>query len=97
MQSVNRSLLQMCGLVKNILFTLEEVTVLLQIHIIEKKLYHILLGKLFDTITESQMVNNKKGNLTINITYPNTGIEIVLPTYKRETLPRRMNKVLNFH
>ena len=34
----------------------------------EKALYQILLGRLFDTSTESQIINNKKGNQAINIT-----------------------------
>jgi len=65
----------MCGLVKNMLFTLGEVTVLLQV---EKTLYQILLRRYFNTNTKSQVVNDKKGDQTINITCSNTGIEVVL-------------------
>jgi len=52
----------MCGLVKNVPFILEEVTVLLQVYIIEKTPYQILLRQSFDTITKIQVVNDKERN-----------------------------------
>jgi len=58
LQSANRSLSRTCGLAKNILFTLRDVTVLLQAHIIETAPYKILLGRPFDTITKSTIVND---------------------------------------
>jgi len=36
--------------------------VLLQIHVIDVVPYTVLLGRPFDTITESWIVNDKKGN-----------------------------------
>jgi len=44
MQSVNRSLSRTCRLARNVSFTLEEVTVLLQIHVIDVASYTVLLG-----------------------------------------------------
>jgi len=41
-----------------------------------------LLGWLFDTITESRIVNDKEGNKIVYITCPNTGAKIAIPTYK---------------
>jgi len=97
MQNMNGSLLQICVLVKNVLFILEKITVFLQVHIIKKTLYQILLKRLFDVITKSWVVNDKEGNQTINITYLNTEMEVILPTYKRGILSRRIDMVLNFH
>jgi len=58
MQSVNRSLFRICGLARNILFTLEGVTILLQVYIMEKVPYTVLIGQLFDSIIESKIINN---------------------------------------
>ena len=82
LQSTNRSLSRTCGLAKNVPFMLGNVTVLLQVHIMETAPYKILLGRPFDTITESTIVNDQEGNQTINITCPNTGTRAAIPTYK---------------
>jgi len=93
LQSTNRSLSRTCRLTKNVLFTLGDVIVLLQAHIMEIAPYKILLGRLFDAITESTIVNNREGNQTINITCPNTGMRAVIPIYKRGLLPRKPETV----
>lgn len=76
---------------------LRKVTVLLQIYIIEKTPYQILLGQPFNAITKSWVVNDKEENQTINIICPNTEIEVAFPTYKRGTLPRRIDTGSNFY
>jgi len=58
LQSANGSLSRTCRLAKNVPFTLGDVTVLLQVHIIEMAPYKILLERPFDTITESTIVND---------------------------------------
>ena len=97
LQSANGSLSRTCGLAKNVPFTLGDVTVLLQAHIMETAPYKILLGRPFDTITESTIVNDREGNQTINITCPNTGTRAAIPTYKRGSLPRKPETLVHFH
>ena len=58
MQSANGSLSRMSGLSRNVLFTLGRVTLLLQVHILEDAPYTVLLGWPFDSITDSQIINN---------------------------------------
>ena len=60
-----------------------DVTVLLQVHIMEIALYKILLERPFDTITESTIINDWEGNQTINIMCSNTGMRAAIPTYKQ--------------
>ena len=96
LQSANRSLLQTCGLAKNVPFTLGDVTVLLQAHVMETALYKILLGRPFDTITESTIINDREGNQTISITCPNTGTRAAIPIYKQGTLSRRPETLAHF-
>ena len=97
LQSANGSLSRTCGLAKNVLFTLGDVTVLLQVHIIETAPYKILLGRLFDAITESTIVNDREGNQTINITCPNTRTRATILTYKQGSLPRKPETLVHFH
>src|SRR5277367_3588991 len=54
MQSANRSLEQTLGLAKNVPFLFGHITVYLQIHIMERLAYRVLLGRPFDMITESR-------------------------------------------
>ena len=49
-------------LARNVPFTLGGVTVLLQVHVMDAAPYTVLLEWPFDTITESRIVNDKKGN-----------------------------------
>jgi len=83
MQSANGSLSRTCGLARNISFTLGGVTVLLQVHIMEEAPYTVLMGRSFDSITESRIINDREGNQTVCIICPNTGATVTIPTYKR--------------
>jgi len=93
---VNGSLSRTCGLAKNMPFTLGDVMVLLQAHVMDVAPYKILLGRPFDTITESTIVNDREGNQTINIMCPNTGTRAAIPTYKWGSLPRKPESLAHF-
>jgi len=96
MQSVNESLSRTCRLARNVPFTLGEVTILLQVHVIEAAPYTVLLGRPFDTIIKSRIVNDKEGNQTACITCLNTRNKVVILTYKRGELPRKVENLANF-
>ena len=95
MQSANGLLSRTCGLARNVPFTLGEVTVLLQVHVMDAVPYTVLLGRPFDTITESRIVNDKEGDQTVCITCPNTGTKVAIPTYKRGELPQKVENLAN--
>ena len=96
MQSANGLLSRTCGLARNVPFTLGEVTVLLQVHVMDAVPYTVLLGRPFDTITESRIVNDKEGDQTVCITCPNTGTKVAIPTYKRGELLWKIENLANF-
>ena len=81
---------------KNVLFTLGDMTVLLQAHVMDVAPYKILLGKLFDTITESTTVNDCEGNQTINIMCLNMGARAAIPTDKWGLLSRKLESLAHF-
>jgi hypothetical protein len=67
MVSVNGGIDQSLGLAKNIPFKIGEITVYLQVHILCQPAYDILLGRPFDVLTESVVVNYRDENQTITI------------------------------
>jgi len=58
MQSANGLLSRMYELSRNMSFTLGGVIVLLQVHIMEETSYTVLLGQPFNSVTESQIIND---------------------------------------
>lgn len=88
MQSANGQISRTCGLAKNVPFSFGEITVYLQVHVVENPPYQILLGRPFDVLTESRVVNAAEGPQMIVITDPNTKHRITLPTYPKGFLPK---------
>ena len=83
MESANWSVEKTLGLAKNMLFTCGGITVYLQVHIMSSLAYKVLLGQLFDIITESLVKNKKDGGQTLMLTDPKTGEQCVMHTYER--------------
>ncbi|KXN84442.1 hypothetical protein AN958_12607, partial [Leucoagaricus sp. SymC.cos] len=88
MQSANGQIMKTCGLAKNIPFNFGNVTIHLQVHVMELAPYRVLLGRPFNVITESQIANSTEGHQFISITDPNTGEHASLSTYPQGRLPR---------
>ena len=67
------------GLARNVPFRFGEITVYLQVHIINKAPYQVLLGRPFDAFTESLVKNFANGEQEITIICPNTGKKCTMP------------------
>jgi hypothetical protein len=87
MESANKSLEKTLGLARNVPFVFGPITVYLQVHVIEKAAYKVLLGRPFDTITESEVKNSKDGSQSLTLTDLNTGERCVMSTYERGRTP----------
>ena len=83
MQSANKDVELTLGLARNVPFSLGSITVYLQVHIIRDPAYQVLLGRPFDTLTESSVQNYVDGQQTLTITDPNSGTRCTIPTYER--------------
>jgi hypothetical protein len=92
MESANKSLEKTLGLAKNVPFVFGSITVYLQVHVIEKVAYRVLLGRPFDTITESEIKNSKDGSQSLTLTDLNTGERCVMHTYERGKPPMILQK-----
>jgi hypothetical protein len=85
MQSANGQLKSSAGLARNIPFEFDEITVYLQVHIIDQNAYEVLLGRPFEILTELQISNWRDGSQTITLTDPNSTKKCTMPTYVRGT------------
>ena len=83
MQSANGTTDLSLGLSRNVPFTLGEITLYMQVHVIRSPAYDILLGRPFDILTESVVKNFANEDQTITITDPNTGQCYTIPTFAR--------------
>lgn len=87
MESANRTVKRTCGLARNVPFVFETITVHLQVHIMDDPAYKILLGRPFETVTESLVRNDKDGCQSLILTDPNTGKSCIVRTYERGKPP----------
>jgi hypothetical protein len=92
MESANKTLERTLGLAKNVPFVFGPITVYLQVHVIEKVAYKVLLGRPFDTITESEVKNSKDGSQSLTLTDLNTGERCVMHTHERGKSPMVLQK-----
>ena len=61
MQSANRMVERTLGLARNVPFSFGGITIYLQVHIIKDPVYKVLLGRPFDVLTGSIVVNSTDG------------------------------------
>src|SRR5271168_2649085 len=87
MESANRSLEKTLGVAKNVPLACGGITVYLQVHIMSNPAYKVLLGRPFDSITESLVKNEQDGSQTLTLTDPNTGERCEMHTYERGKVP----------
>ncbi|KNZ76593.1 hypothetical protein J132_09336 [Termitomyces sp. J132] len=81
MQSANSTLDRSLGLARNVPCTISDITVYLQIHVLQSPAYNILLGRPFDVLTRSTINTLSNIKTTITITDPNTGQQCTIPTF----------------
>ena len=74
------------GLAKNVLFLFGTIMVYLQVHIIRDPAYQVLLGRLFDAITESNIQNLADGGQMVTLRDPNSGSQALSPPLSAENL-----------
>jgi hypothetical protein len=94
LQSANRTMEKTLGLARNVEFDFGGVTAYLQLHIIRRPAYQVLLGRPFDVTMTSEVTNKANGDQTITIRDPNTGKKMTLPTYPRGRPPMGVQKEL---
>ena len=87
MQSANKQIERTLGLARNVPFRFGDITVYLQVHIINSAAYKVLLGRPFDALTQSGYQNEIDGNMTMTLTCPNSRRRATFITYPRGEIP----------
>jgi hypothetical protein len=83
MISANGGVDQSLGLARNVAFLVGDIPLYLQVHILRKPAYDILLGRPFDVLTQSVVRNFADEHQTVTILDPNTGRKTTVPTVPR--------------
>jgi len=92
MQSANNQIEKSLGLVRNVPFYFDHITVYLQVHVINEPAYKVLLGQLFDAVTCSIYENDSTGGQIVTIQCPNTKKKITIPTREHGKDPDVLQK-----
>lgn len=88
MVSANRTTEETLGLARNVPIELDGgVTVFLQIYIVRNASYDLLLGRPFKALLLCVATSNMSGQQSLCISCPNTGQQMIIPTYTREEKP----------
>ncbi len=83
MQSANGEFDATLGLARDVPFRFEDITLLIQCHVVQSPAYDILMGRPFDVLTRSIVRNYENAEQTITITDPNSGRVYTIPTVER--------------
>jgi hypothetical protein len=83
MESANGSVDSSLGLSRDVPFQFGDITIYLQVHILRNPAYDVLLGRPFDTLTESVVKNYRNEETSVTITCPNSKRQATIPTRPR--------------
>ena len=83
MESANGSVDSSLGLSRDVPFQFGDITIYLQVHILRNPAYDVLLGRPFDTLTESVVKNYRNEETSVTITCPNSKRQATIPTRAR--------------
>ncbi|KAG6329363.1 hypothetical protein ID866_9725 [Astraeus odoratus] len=74
----------MLGIVENVHLKISGMEFKLQIHVVGDTPFDLLLGHPFFSLSSCVTHDQMSGDQSISLTDPNTGIQMLLPTRKRE-------------
>src|SRR5258708_16835302 len=80
MMSANGEVDKMLRIAHNVPFLVGDITLYMQVHILQAPAYEILLGHPFDVLTKSVVCNYSDENQNVTIRDPNTGRMATFPT-----------------
>ncbi|RPD80599.1 hypothetical protein L226DRAFT_518791 [Lentinus tigrinus ALCF2SS1-7] len=88
MVSANNMSNETCRMAHNVpLESALGIVVYLQLHVISHASYDVLLGRPFDMLMATKVVNSTNGNQLITVTCPNSGLSRTIPTFTRGRPP----------
>ena len=99
METANSSTSMTLGLAEKVPFQLGEIMFYLQVQVVEKAPFEILLGRPFFDITNCEEISRTGGRHMIRVYDPHTHESYAHPTYPRgrKTNPKHSSAAVNFH
>ena len=94
LQSANRTVEKTLGLARNVEFDFGGVTAYIQLHIIRRPAYSVLLGRPFDVAMSSEVSNSTNGDQILTLKDPNTGKRLTIPTFAKGKPPPHIQREL---
>ncbi|KAI0360101.1 hypothetical protein OH77DRAFT_1394496 [Trametes cingulata] len=76
------------GLARNVPFSIGNITLYMQAHVVRNASYDVLLGRPFDVLTQSTVKNYSNEDQTITIRCPNSEMVATIPTIRRSGVPK---------
>lgn len=92
MESADKGRTTTLGLARNVPVNCEGIIYYLQFHILKDPAYEVLLGRPFETVSQTSLQTTADGQVTATIVDPGNGQRLTLPTYKRGQLPKQYIK-----
>ncbi|RPD52390.1 hypothetical protein L227DRAFT_514884, partial [Lentinus tigrinus ALCF2SS1-6] len=90
MVSANNTSNETCGMAHNVPLEIAPgIVVYLQLHVISHASYDVLLGRPFDVLMATEVVNSTNGDQLITVTCPNSGLSRTIPTFARGRPPAK--------
>jgi len=83
MQSANGEVDRSLGLTRNVPFRIDSLSFYLQVHIIRNPAYDVLLGRPFDVLLQTTVINFPNEDQSITLHEPGTGRPLTVPTMPR--------------
>ena len=92
MESASNHMEKSLGIAKNVRFSIGGLDLFLQVHIMDRPPYTVLLGRPFEVFTSSESKTWMDGSTEITITDPNTKATATVPTCARGMGPEQIQK-----
>ena len=90
MVSANNTANETAGLAQDVPLEIAPgIVVYLQLHVIGQASYDVLLGRPFDVLMATEVVNSTNGDQLITVTCPNTKLSRTIPTFARGNPPAK--------
>ncbi|KAJ7671839.1 hypothetical protein B0H17DRAFT_948053 [Mycena rosella] len=83
MESADSNQSLMAGVVENLKFSIRDIDLLLQVHVVDGAPFDILMGRPFFRFTECHTKDRSDGTQELTLTCPNTGHIITIPTRQK--------------
>ncbi|KAJ7509964.1 hypothetical protein B0H11DRAFT_2215798 [Mycena galericulata] len=97
MESADSNQTVTAGVIENLKFTVGDIDLLIQVHVVDGAPFDILMGRPFFRFTECHTQDRSNGTQELTLTCPNTGKRITVPTRRKPAQQENVAETMPFH